>query len=180
MIKRLITFTLLLLLGGAIAANAAPTLTIFPANGALIGSPGTTVGWGFSLYNDSETSSLYVIQVYAEGNLGTGGGLGTFADAIPTWTDSLVILPNTTFIGTMAGGNPLATFKIDKNAPLSAGPVTGIISVDWEQDVEYAAGTLQALASVTTVPEPSAYILLFLSLGVVGYARKKMKHQVET
>ena len=188
MIKRLITFTFLLLLGGAIAAHAAPTLTIIPGNGALIGAPGTTVGWDFSLYNDSATYNLYVNVVYADGSLAAGAfpnGLGDFADAIAIWSlGSLVLAPHQTFTGTMADGHPLATFAISLNAPLSAVPVSGNINVLWEQNSGgpeynyYDSGVLSALASVTTVPEPSAYILLFLSLGVVGYARKKMKHQV--
>ena len=178
MIKRLVTLTLVLVLGGALTAQAAPTLTLIPGNGALVGYPGTNVGWGFSLYNES-SYDLYVNGVSADGSL-AGGSLGTFSDAVIIWSlGSLTIAAGDTYNGTVASGTPLASFAIKPGAPFGAVPVFGKIYVDYEfNDSSFewqGSGTLSADASVTTIPEPSTYILLGLSLGVVAYARKKMQ-----
>jgi len=56
--------------------TAAPILTLNPADGSLTGNPGQTVGWGFSITND--TAQYLVVS----GNTPAGFtfGIGSFTD----------------------------------------------------------------------------------------------------
>jgi PEP-CTERM motif len=200
MFKRLVTTTtLLLLLLGTFTAQAF-YLDLPVAD--LSGAPGSTVGWDFSLFNDS-AYDLYVMNVYADGTLygtplndGSGGtsALGTFSDAFFN-AGGFTVLAHSTATSTTTS-SPLATFAIDGTAPASAPTVTGAIKLDYvlfdpalgPGSNSMGSGTLiaqnnsaPAIASVTAtaVPEPSTYALLCISLGVVGFARKKMqKHEM--
>ena len=44
----------LLALGLPAVAGSLPTLTLSPVGGALTGNPGDTVGWGFTLYDNTD------------------------------------------------------------------------------------------------------------------------------
>ncbi len=201
MIKRLITTTTLLaLLLVSVTAQADIVLNLSSPD--LFGTPGTTVSWDFSLANNT-AYDLYVNSVYADGTLygvplidGSGGAsaLGTFWDAYFS-VGGLVVPANSTTLSIL-GALPLATFEISNSAPAGGPAVTGAIKLDYmlidpataTQDSigdTVGSGTLiaqyngaDALASVTVtsavVPEPSTYALLCISLGVVGFARRKM------
>jgi hypothetical protein len=183
MFKRLVTITLVLLFCSALVAQAS-VLMLYPRDGALFGGPGDTVGWGFSLFNDSGFD-LNVIRVYADSTL-YSGGLGIFTDAVSGWSSStggLTVAPGETFTGTVTDGTPLATFTINPGASGRDAPVTGKIYLDYEliggdgstQTLTARFGDSDVTASVSVTPEPSTFILICLSLSVVGYARKTMK-----
>jgi len=57
-------------------AGAAPTLQLAPTNGALTGSPGATIGWGFTITN----STNYLVVTSA--SFTPSSALGTFTDFI--------------------------------------------------------------------------------------------------
>lgn len=183
MIKPISTTTLaLLLLGGALNAQAVPTLTLGSLN--LSGNSGDTLGWGFTLTNDT-VYDLSVTGVYADGTLfGSDGAsaLGDFADYILVWSQAsggLTVATNQSFTGT-APGTALATFAIHPDAPGGADPVTGHIYLTYDLnagDTYSGSGTLtaqylglDALASVS-VPAPATPALL--ALGLAGLARRR-------
>ncbi len=188
MFKQIITLCTLFLFLVAPAARAS-VLTL--DNQELFGAPGNSVGWGFSIYNDS-AFDLYVLRVYSDGTLfGTSGVsvLGAFRDDIAYETSNNGIIVAS--LATANGAFPvdgLASFVVNSGAPVG-GSVNGKIYLDYElydSNVDFqGAGKLtaqysnqDALASITVtssvVPEPSTYVLLCLSLGVVGYARKNV------
>ena len=185
--RRLITPLFLFLLLTATMAQAS-LLTL--ATQDLSGTQGTRVGWGYSLYNDSPFD-LFVLRIYADGTLfgdrGTSA-IGTFRDDIDYNYPGigLTVMSSETVNG-LFPIDGLASFGINAGAPVGAS-VTGKIYLDYgwyDGNGDYFAGLLtaqynsqDALASVTVnasaVPEPSTYALLCISLGVIGYARKKM------
>ena len=65
-----------LALFAAATAGAAPTLQLAPVGGALAGSPGATVGWGFTITNTTN----YLLVTSA--SFAPSSALGTFTDFI--------------------------------------------------------------------------------------------------
>jgi hypothetical protein len=192
MCQRLITplFLILLLTATVSQASWMPVLTL--DNQDLSGAPGSRVGWGFSLYNDSPFD-LYVLRVFADGTLfGTNGAsaIGAFRDDINYNYPGvgITLATGATYLGSFPGDG-LASFAINAGAPVG-GSVNGKIYLDYEvydTNLNFkGAGALtaqynnqDALASVTVnasaVPEPSTYALLCIGLGVVGFVRRKLK-----
>ena len=187
---RLITPLILFLLLAATMAQAS-LLTL--ANQDLSGAKGTRVGWGYSLANDS-AFDLYVLRVYADGTLFGDGGtsaIGAFRDDINyNYPGIGITVPALQTVTGIFPTDGLASFAINPGAPVGAS-VNGKIYLDYEWydgNGDSFPGLLtaqynsqDALASVTVsasaVPEPSTYALLCISLGVVGYARRKMGKQ---
>jgi len=156
-----------LLTGGLKAA----TLQLNPAGGAIAGLPGATVGWGFTLTNDTDfllvTSADFV----------TVTSLGTFTDYIAAFNFVLVGPPPETSpvsqafnaglltgigsfqisplasAGDRALGEIVLTYDLFSVSPndLNFDPVTDTVSV---------GNSLRANASVAAVPEPSTALLL--------------------
>src|SRR5579859_6267313 len=170
--------TLLLAAVLASAGNADTViLTLNPANGALSGEPGQTVGWGFTIEDD--TFFLTVV--------GTG-----FCTSFDTSTDSLPCanpvphgayqdftqLPSNFFesspgmadtsqqnfsynppCDTMGPCTGTGAFTIDADAPIGPPSLSGVIVVDY--NLFDASGVQQggdhfitANASVLVIPEP--------------------------
>jgi PEP-CTERM motif len=183
MFKRIITTLALTLLLGATVAKA----SILDVNTKdLKGTPGSRVGWSFSLNNDTPFD-LYVLRVYADGTLfGADGNsaLGTFRDEIAytTGNNGIVVASGDTYNGSFPA-NGLASFAINSGAPYLAS-VSGKMYLDYElYDVTVdfqGAGVLtaqyqgqDALASVTAVPEPSTYLLVCLGVGGLALLRRR-------
>jgi PEP-CTERM motif len=184
MLTRLITIILCLLLFGVGLSYGDTTLVL--TNPALQGQRGTTVGWDFTLTNGSATYDLYINSIYIYDTFSSlytaDGVIGTFAVSAFNYTD-VVVKPGDTYYSTITG-IPLATFAIDPTAP--DGIVSGPIALDYslfDSGFTYQGGGnlvaqfggIDAVASVEVVPEPTTYVLLAVSLGVVGLARKKMQ-----
>lgn len=195
MFKRLIiTLSTLCLLLGAPTVHASPITTLnldalqLDAKD-LTGAAGSRVGWGYSLYNNTDIP-LFVNGISAGGTLyGDNGisGLGSFRDDIGYFTNgnSIVVAPGDTAYGSFSTDTGLASFLINTGA-LAGVSVTGKIYLDYTLDDGsfYDTGILtaryggkDALASVTVVPEPSTYLLLAIALVAVGVVRKKMSNR---
>jgi hypothetical protein len=96
------------------AAHATPSFTVTPPGGAVSGSPGNVVGWGFTIINDTN----FFLIIDGSAFCGPGGdpqftdctktynGLTQFGPALGTYTDFIanyfsshytVVSPNTSY-----------------------------------------------------------------------------------
>ena len=177
-------------------AQAVPILTLDPSGGAISGTPGSTIGWGFTITNTSDyllvTSSAFTPSTLE----------GTYNDLISNFTYSngnlLVVgpTPESTTVSQVfdpVNGTGLGSFSIAPGA--IPGTVDGQIdltyalfsvspndpSFDPNADAINLAGQMTADASVTVlspaapVPEPGTMMLLgagFLGLAVYSKHRK--------
>jgi hypothetical protein len=175
---------LLLVTVGCLAGNAEMvTITTMPPGGAVTGSPGQTVGWGFTITNSTADYLLFDASYFCQPGqdpefTNCTQGLGTYQDYIAN--NFTVIAPMsmltesfnantmtgfgaynispTAMVGATDSGNLVTTYMEFPTDPSNGGvnPVSG--------DIE-----LSAPASVTVVaatPEPSSGILI--SLGGLG------------
>ncbi len=130
------------------------------------------------LYNTSPTNpehfsftglspnTAYELYVYTQGDKdATGRKTSVSVDNGLSWTT------------TNAGDGTASTFILGQNY-LIVNPVTdgtGSMDIQWKAgSVEADINALQLLGTSTAVPEPSTYLLLCLSLGAVGFARKRL------
>lgn len=162
---------ILFLLGALILSSAqAATLTVVPPT-IVSGYPGTTVTWGFTIFNETD----YLVVTSAE--FPAGSGLGEFD---PLDNILIVVGPDVSYNGT-------ARFTIDAGAApgLSAtGPINiyfAVYAVDIStlgdddpfpdpivlEDVISANVTV----NVMEVPEPRTYLLLAGALALYAATR---------
>lgn len=166
--KKRLVLVLLAALLLATGLQAAPTLWLDPLNGYVGGMPGDTVGWGFTIQND--TDYLLVTSAYLSPNF---SAVGWFEDY--TLAQFIVVGPDPESPSVHQDFDPLSllglgAFHIDPAAPLI--PVRGTLSVtynlysvspndpnfDPEGDLITEGGILSARASVLT-PEPASLLL---------------------
>ncbi len=190
MFKQITLSTYILLGLAASCSQAAPILTLDPANGNIAGGAGSTVGWGFDLQSDP-TNYLTIISSFLTGE--TYASLGNYVDLIASQGG-----PDAGLVDPAAGdwvqpfffgANPAAqtgvgAFQISSLA--QAGDTdSGFIQIDWELDSASAgcpgcfvsSGTILAPFQVTVVtpsPEPATYGLFLLAAcaGYLSYRRR--------
>ncbi len=177
---------IVLLLGGA-SARATPlyTFNLVPLNGMVSGAPGTTVGWGYSITNNS-TDYLVTTAINSD----------IFANGMPfALFDFPAIAPNNTvteaFVANISG---LYQLTWDNNAPVGLSNAgLFVLSADFYSGDPLAGGTFLSSADDTfaaysatvmtpsSVPEPSSFALLSLGLALAawfalrpGYKRKQV------
>ena len=188
MIRRIVTLFLALTLtmAAAVTAQASVTFTLNPDSGIVAGDPGQTVGWGYTISNDSvywlwinnsdfttnkdATWGTYTDSSYNHTPVAPADGATPTVLTVPysfadnTGAGSFAISPSTP-VGDFAVGQILFTYDLYSADP-SGGGLTPATS-----DSYSAAAAIQ---SASAVPEPSTYALLCISLGVVGFARKRL------
>jgi hypothetical protein len=157
---------------GAIGAHASSlSLTLTPANGAVAGSPGNAVGWGFTL---TDTSSDWIVL---DDSFFTGSPVyGTYTDYIVN--QFYVAGPAPESADIVSPWNPLAqtgTGEFDLYAT-DPGDVSfsGTISVDYtlfsedpnnpnfDPDSFISNGTFTNPVSISTTPEPPTWALMIM------------------
>ena len=182
MFRRTLTLLLALTLvaAAAVTAQAAVAISLDPANGVVSGLSGETVGWGITVSNDTAEWLWINDSIFSNGVTGQWAQYANFSGYMdPVPPTSVVSIPFT--LATNAGAG---IFTIDPGS--SPGDMAGGV-IDFTYDL-YATdpttlggtpdnnGTFNGVnATVVTTPEPSTYALLCLSLGVVGFARRKLR-----
>jgi hypothetical protein len=171
-----------------ISAMADPVLTLTPTDGTVSGSPGSTVGWGFTITNDS--SSDYLLVSFSDfcesGQSETGPcsqALGTYNDFIAN--NGTLVSPggevNQSFDA--SGETGVGEYVINSTATpgqtdtgylevvynlYSGDPFTDPDATPVSGDLFLTAAAEVAVSGVTTVPEPSLPILLGFGLAALA------------
>ena len=185
MLKRLFLFSALMGMLFSITAQAAPTLQLDPPGGAISGSPGSTIGWGFSLSN---TENYLVVTSAAFESAAT---LGTFTDFISA-ANFFVVGPAPSastvwaqpFDATMQLG--IGSFAIDPGTPLgsvasgqivltydlfSRSPLDTLFNPD--TDTLANGNVLTAFSSISAVPEPETWSIMLTGVVVLGLRMRR-------
>ncbi len=172
------------------AAMADPvTLTLTPGNGSASGLPGTTVGWGYSITNNSSDYLVLANSYFC----GAGQdpifttctqSLGTYNDRIAqNFQNNLTVIAPGTTVSDMfdaGSGNGLGEYLIDALANPGQTDIGSIVIVydafdanpflgaanQIGGDTDLSANAEVQVAGRTTVPEPGT--LSLLSLALVG------------
>lgn len=164
-------------------SQAASTLTLDPPGGAISGTPGATVGWGFTLTNTMD------YLVISSASFTPTTALGTFADfsafnffVVGPAPDSTSVsqafdapsqrgigsfsIDAAALVGTVASGQIAVTYdlySVSPNDPL----------FDPDTDGLSFGNTLAVNASVSVVPEPEIALLLAAGLIVLYGAHRR-------
>jgi len=184
--KSILTILIVGLFALCAQATPAPDFSLIPSSGLVNGSPGTTVGWGFTVTNNDSSDWLVLNDSYFTGSntLGSELQLG-YTDFIAT--QFVVIDPGATIsqsydalLQSGVGSVQIPSYAI----PGDTG--TGNVFLDYtlfSQDPNdpafdpgsfVDAGTVGASASVF-VPEPSsALMLLGAAPLLIGTVRRKL------
>ena len=186
--KRLLSLTALAVaLTGVLAA--APVLTLDPSNGVVSGAPGSTVGWGFSLSNDSGFLVPSLV-VFCEGafNAGCTPTFGTFTDFAAQFQLN-VVGPTVTEAFNNMTQQGIGSFTINANAPVGVTDVGTIFLVydTFSCDITdtncnptqtafsqlLSAPVSVQVVSAAAVPEPGSggMVVIGVALLVVGLRR---------
>jgi hypothetical protein len=183
--RRFAAMLILVALGPATVAETAPILQTIPANGDISGSPGVTIGWGYSITNDDPVNWLVTSGVGADPFL-SGTPDGSVFDFPIVAPGATVILP---FDSTLAFG--LYSFTWDLGTPVGAvNTGTFVVSAEWWDGepgtggnfVDFAAdltAPYSVTAAVAPVPEPASVGLLLLG-AVARWARRRRQRTYGT
>jgi hypothetical protein len=154
---------------------AAATMSIDPVSGIAAGSPGDTVGWGFSTYNTDLFQAISFSQSVLINE--TNPLLGSYTDLIGPQggPNNFSLDPNSTWSQgfDFASQSGLGFFQIDPNAIVGSSD-SGLIRVffnlaDGTPDSIDLPFTVQVQAS--SVPEPGSWCLLLLGLAILAGRR---------
>jgi hypothetical protein len=184
-------------------AYATPTLTLIPPSGNLTGYDGQTVGWGFTITNDTSDWLLITGSFFCN-----AGGDPNFTDCTTPGTGPTFFGPQfgtyTDYIGTRATevpptgqtgptafsrGSPgfgVGEYKVNSNAPLASMDLGNIFVTYAEyQGSPVDGGTpdpndpgnleLSAAASVTVVPVPEPATFLLVGGSLVALAGLRLR-----
>jgi len=150
---------------GALAASIY-TFTTLPAAGNISAAPGSTLGWGYSLQNQSSTDWLVPVDLAA----------GSFGNGVPAVLfDFPIVAPNSSIVQPFAPASGAGLYELtwDPAAPIGfVNSGSFVLSAQWWNGDPLAGGHFLANAStvtasysaaVSTVPEPSLMLLAGLA-----------------
>ncbi len=195
---RIAKFVLLLLTVGCLSGYSSPlpvTLVLDPPGGAIPGTPGQTVGWGFTITNNTTYYLLFDNSYFCEpGQDPTyttcAPTLGTYNDYIATNSTEVApmsaitetfgangtsgfggysIYPSAA-LGAMDSGTLLATYMEYDGDPLTgANPVSG--------DINLSASASVTVITTPAVPEPASWTLLPAGLICVALVQRRARRR---
>jgi hypothetical protein len=179
-VRCLVILALATLLCSATSAQANPiTFSLLPPNGAIAGAPGSTIGWGYSISNNS--------ALWLEVS-GLGADPFQHATADASLFDFPILAPFATWTVAYDPANFAGLFQITWNASAPVGftnsglftlsgnffdadPLAGGLFVDFAptQSAAYSASVAAA------VPEPGTLGLVAMGVGLTGFVRRRRK-----
>jgi hypothetical protein len=175
----------LLLLAAPAARADSFTFSTIPANGAIPGPPGATIGWGYSITNNSQTDYVEFSALSSDSFL-NGTPLAIF--------DFPIIAPGATIMVPFDPINVLGLYQLtwDATAPVGfTNSGTFLLTGDFCTDsacasmISNSALTQSALYSatvtvpVTVTPEPTSVTLVAAGLvaGLLRGSRRRTQRQ---
>ena len=183
MLKYVLLLTVTLVLATSLTVQGAGVMTLIPASGNLSGTPGSTVGWGFSLTGDADYYLMFSDVTYST-LAGWGDFTGYLADL-----GSFIVDPGSTFTHPF-NTDPqtgVGSFSIHPDA-MPGFVTTGIIDAtygvfqvspdnpDFNSDTDIISldnrFSNPASVTVSNVPEPSTFLLLGAGLGGLMFRRR--------
>lgn len=171
---------MVMLLLGAPMAQAEPfTFALLPASGNISGEPGSTIGWGYSISNDSMTDWLMLTNLGADAffNATADGSLFDYPILAPGATTSVAYDPAAPAglyqltwdalapIGFTNSGLFVLSGEFWAGDPLAGGSFVSLA------DDQSAFFTASVTAPATPTPEPGTLLLVGAGLAVAGFRR---------
>lgn len=178
-IRLLVLSLVVMLLAGPAAFADTWTFGLLPPSGAVSGAPGSTVGWGYTITNQSGTNWLVL----------SGLNAGSFQNGTPTSIfDFPILAPGQTIFISFDFLNLLGLYALtwDSNAPIGfVNSGTFVLDAEWWDGDPFGDGQFldladpqsanySATASAAAVPEPSTLLLLAAGLGALYLPRRRM------
>lgn len=168
-------------------ANAAPVLSILPGP-SIFGPPGSTVGWGYQIVNDTAN---WLESLNLAADVFTNGTPNAIFDFPLVAPNSTLVVP---FSQTASGACAvpdcgLFEFTWDVGAPVGASnagvfaitgeffdanPLTDPNAIDLgpAPDLTSAYSITAINGGTTPVPEPTSWLLVLSALGALGASRR--------
>ena len=187
--QRLFGIAILTILFAATSYADSFTFSTVPPSGSISGAAGSTVGWGYSVTNNSLDQWLVFNSV---------GSDSAFSNGTPNFGvfDSPVVAPNSTITTDYDGTNGLFEFTWNASAPAgSFNSGNFVLSAEWwsgnpfddvapgeflesipDRSVPYSV-TVPVSCNCTPVPESSSLLLLVCGMGgllLLRIHRKKL------
>ena len=193
--KRMLVIGLFLLAGCAsMAFGDTVTLTLIPANGMISGRPGQTVGWGFTLTNDTDYLLVTAADFCSDVNCFNHPSDGSFTDFIAqfnfivvgpppekstvsqpfnasllTGVGSFLVSPSAT-PGELIAGLIVLTYDLYSVSPNDPNFNPNIDTISTGNLI-----STDAEVKVSTIPEPGTLLLLLSGLGLSWLARLRRR-----
>jgi hypothetical protein len=157
------------------------TFGTLPVNGVVSGEAGSTVGWGYTLQNQSSTYWLYAYDFFSDSLFQNGTTSVLF--------DYPILAPGATVIVPYDGASGLANLTWNADAPIgyvNSGNL--IVNGAWYDNDPFNGGqfvdlagfrssSYQASVVSATTPEPNALTIYLIASGMagMGWLRRRRK-----
>jgi hypothetical protein len=171
--RMMMVLGVLILLAAPAAVADSYTFSLIPADGAVAGPPGSTVGWGYSIINTSPSDWLVTTALSSDAFLnGTPAAIFDFPDLGPGVTGTVPFDPIA----------PAGLFELTWDITAPVGFVNSgsfDLSAEFWSGDPLAGGVFVASApdtlapyTATVTPEPPTLVLLLGALTATGILRR--------